>query len=320
MDVHFDVSRILQRTSHVSDQFGPHRVHALLHALAVDNWLVLGAYERVHVLSKLSTATVHTKSIHRLALSDNLALVLHEICFCGMHAPFGRHFLAPPLLYFYHIVRTFAAALQMCGCPVRVAEAFTREMLDIPVNHAFALGWESLEAVDYAYLFTAQTDMFFVVTCFFAEKVVAGVDAFRAAWPYVSRFHARFVPAAHPKFSSAERLHVFLKNKSYAARTVVAMMVRVYYHYEQSQHGCPVFTPECGDLAMALFSADTLAGVMACITDVRASTRGVHKKNFVDASLRHLHHVLTCSTGVDSRFCAWVRLEVLREALQRCLR
>ena len=38
------------------------------------------------------------------------------------------------------------------------------------------------------------------------------------------------------------------------------------------------------------------------------------------ACLRHLLRVLTCSTGVDARFCAWMRLEALQEGLQRCLR
>ena len=318
MDVHLDIARFLKRTSNASDRFGPHRVPALLHILALDKSLTLGSLERAHILSKLN---VHAAAVHRVALCEKLSLVLHEACFCGLHAPFGHHFPTPPLLYFYHVVQTFAAALHMCGCPARVVDAFTRDMLDIPVNHAFALGWEPLEAADYTYLFDAQADMFFVVACFFAEKVVAGVGAFRAAWGHVSNFHARFCHADPSRHRAAPaRLHPFLKNKNHAARTVVAMLVRVYYRYEQSQHRCPAFTPECGDMAMALFSASTLGEVVASVTEVRASTRGVHKKNYVDACLRHLHRVLTCSTGVDARFCAWVRLEALREGLQRCLR
>lgn len=318
MDVHLDISRLLKRTGHASDRFGPHRVHALLHILALDKSLTLGSLERAHILSKLNA---HGAAVHRVTLCENLSLVLHEACFCGLHAPFGHHFASPPLVYFYHVVQTFAAALQMCGCPARVADAFTRDMLDIPVNRAFALGWEPLEAADYTYLFDAQADMFFVVACFFAEKVVAGVGAFRAAWGHVCNFHARFCPAGPSRHRAAPaRLHPFLKNKNHAARTVVAMLVRVYYRYEQSQHRCPVFTPECGDMAMALFSASTLGEVVASISDVRSSTRGVHKKNYVDACLRHLHRLLTCSAGVDARFCAWMRLEVMQEGLQRCLR
>ena len=204
MDVHLDISRLLQRKGHASDRFGPQRVHALLHTLALDKSLTLGSLERAHILSKLNA---HGAAVHRVTLCENLSHVLHETCFRGLHAPFGHHFATPPLLYFYHVVQTFAAALQMCGCPARVADAFTRDMLDIPVNHAFALGWEPLEAADYAYLFDAQADMFFVVACFFAEKVVAGVGAFRAAWGHVCNFHARFCPPSPSRHRAAPAAH-----------------------------------------------------------------------------------------------------------------
>jgi hypothetical protein len=317
MDVTVNAVRLLRPRSASSDRSATVRVSSLLNTLATDQLVVLGSFERAVLVSGMDAARPQAK-IHRQAFCEEVATVLREACFGGTHAAFGCHFAGSPLLFFFHVVQTYAGALRMCACPPRFVDAFVREMLDIPANHAAGLDWNAHDAADYDYLFRANADIFFVTSCFVAEKIVAGVAVFANTWPYVCAFHTRFWPGG--RVPRKQTLHPFVKSRKHLARTVVAMVVRVYYHFEQACPASAAFTPACGDLAMAVFGDSTLTGVMAVMMDVRATTRGLHRKQYIDQCLRRLHHVMACREGLDARFCAFFRLHVVREALQRVVR